>query len=233
MEADALMALGATTLMLGAGSFLFWRYYWFFRNPPRNIPTDEAILSPADGTVVYVKQVPPHEEIVVIKRGVRACINDIVRGDLASPKILIGIFMSPFNVHYNRSPLPGRVEFIRHHPAVKPNCHMGSMHLRTLLRHPPFFKNCLHIINNERTVTKIKGSFKGEEVSCYIIQIAARSVNGIDSYFEKGAQVEKGEIFGMIRIGSQVDLVITPMPGMRIKVKEGDKVRAGESILID
>jgi phosphatidylserine decarboxylase len=44
--------------------------------------------------------------------------------------------------------------------------------------------------------------------------------------------VAKGDIFGMIRIGSQVDLVVTRLPGMEVKVRPGDKVRAGETILI-
>lgn len=36
--------------------FLGWRYFWFFRNPDRTPPPGSAIVSPADGTVVYVKQ---------------------------------------------------------------------------------------------------------------------------------------------------------------------------------
>jgi len=85
---------------------------------------------------------------------------------------------------------------------------------------------------NERTVTKIRGSFKGKEVSTYVVQIAGKSVHGIDSYVKPGSEVAKGDIFGMIRIGSQVDLVVTHLPGMEVKVRPGDKVRAGETILI-
>jgi phosphatidylserine decarboxylase len=69
-------------------------------------------LSPADGTVVYVKEVEPREPVISIKQGLSASINDIVQQDLAWPRILVGVFMSPFNVHYNRSPLTGAVEFI-------------------------------------------------------------------------------------------------------------------------
>ena len=57
-------------------------------------------------------------------------------------------------------------------------------------------------------------------------------MSGIDSYFTPGEQVSKGEVFGMIRIGSQVDLVVPLRPEMSIMVQPGDKVRAGETVLI-
>ena len=217
-------------LILG---FLFWRYVWFFRNPPRNPPPGTGILSPADGTVVYAEIMEPEEEVISIKQGVSASINDITREHLASRKVLIGIFMSPFNVHFNRAPLPGQIRFIRHHPAVKRNIHMGSMHLRTVLKLTPLFRNSLHIVQNERTVTKIDGEFKGRALSCYVIQIAGGSVRGIDSYVPEGGTIERGAIFGMIRIGSQVDLVVPLTEGMKIKVHPGQKVRAGETVLIE
>ena len=62
-------------------------------------------------------------------------------------------------------------------------------------------------------MTRIESTFKGDRISYYIVQIAGRSVNGIDSYVEVGEEVSKGNIFGMIRIGSQVDLVLPYRPG--------------------
>lgn len=210
----------------------YWRYIWFFRNPTRQAPPGDNLVSPADGTVVYVKEVEPQEQVISIKRGVRASINDIVQADLKMPRILVGVFMSPFNVHYNRAPLAGAVEFIHHHPPRPVNRHMGPMHWRTLFQRQPSYKNCVHILDNERTVTKFRGSFQGEEISAYVVQIAGKSVNGIDSYVQPGSQVTKGDIFGMIRIGSQVDLVVTRRPGMQVRVRPGEKVRAGETIFI-
>ena len=58
-------------------------------------------------------------------------------------------------------------------------------------------------------------------------------MSGIDVYKGEGHQVNAGEIFGMIRIGSQVDLVITPLEGMTIKVCAGEKVKAGQTVLIE
>ncbi len=212
--------------------YLYWRYVWFFRNPSRVPPPGESLVSPADGTVVYVTQVAPQQEVIMIKQGLAATLTDIVREDLASAKILIGIFMSPFSVHYNRAPLPGKINFIRHYPAKVKNFCMASMHWRTLLQRSPFYENSKHIIHNERLVTNMEGRFKGEPLSYYVVQIAGKSVRGIDSYFHPGEQVTKGEVFGMIRIGSQVDLVAPLRPEMSILVQPGDKVRAGETVLI-
>ncbi|MGO9619906.1 MAG: phosphatidylserine decarboxylase [Desulfobaccales bacterium] len=212
--------------------YLYWRYVWFFRNPSRVPPPGESLVSPADGTVVYVTQVAPQQEVIMIKQGLAATLTDIVREDLASAKILIGIFMSPFSVHYNRAPLPGKINFIRHYPAKVKNFCMAPMHWRTLLKRAPFYENSRHIIHNERLVTKMEGRFKGEALSYYVVQIAGKSVRGIDSYFKPGEEVTKGEVFGMIRIGSQVDLVAPLLPEMNIMVQPGDKVRAGETVLI-
>jgi phosphatidylserine decarboxylase len=215
-----------------AAVFLYWRYVWFFRNPPRIPPPGENLVSPADGTVVYASLVKPHQDVVTIKQGVSARLTDIVREDLEQPKLLIGIFMSPFNVHYNRIPLAGRVAAVQHYAARPRNLSMFAMHWRILLRRPPFYHQSGHIIQNERTVTRVMGTFKGEKLSYYVVQIAGWSVAGIDSYVNVGEAVSKGKIFGMIRIGSQVDLVLPYQPGMNLMVKPGDRVRAGESLLV-
>jgi phosphatidylserine decarboxylase len=125
------------------------------------------------------------------------------------------------------------VEWTRHHPAKGRNLHVTLMHWRTLLRIPPFFAGSLHVIRNERTVTKFRGVFKENPVSCYAIQIAGGSVRGIESFVPEGGTVKRGEVFGMIRIGSQVDLVVPSLNCMRVRVRPGDKVRAGETILVD
>jgi len=213
-------------------AFLFWRFFWFFRNPQRNAPPGEALLSPADGKVVYVRRVQSKEPVITIKKGQEARIEDILKEDDADPKVIIGVFMSPFDVHYNRAPLSGRVESVAHYPARSRNLHMGAMHWRSLLGRLPLYRDSLHIIQNERTVTRIKGLFKGASLTAYIIQIAAKSVRGIDVFIPVGGEVKRGAMFGMIRIGSQVDMVVPWREGMEIKVRPGDRVRAGESELI-
>jgi phosphatidylserine decarboxylase len=232
MEARVLIIVGIG-LLSAFGAFLFWRYIWFFRNPSRSIPPGQNIVSPADGTVVYVKQVQPQEKVISIKKGVAVSVNDITRTDLAAPKVIIGVFMSPFNVHHNRMPLTGKIEFVKHHPASGKNRHMGPMHWRSITKCQPLYTDSLHIFTNERTVTKFSSKFGQDDINGYIVQIAGKSVHGIDSYVEPGQIVPKGEIFGMIRIGSQVDLVVTLVPGMQLRIKPGDKVVAGETIVIE
>lgn len=215
-----------------AAAYLYWRYVWFFRNPERRPPARSGILSAADGTVVYVKRVARDGDVISIKQGLAARLDDIVREDVPLPKLVIGVFMSPFDVHFNRAPLDGVVDFVRHHPGRGRNLHMGPMHWRILMRREPLFANSVHIVQNERTVTRINGAFRGDTIPCYVVQIAARTVAGIDSYVSHGTKVERGAVFGMIRIGSQVDVVLPLVEGMEILVQPGDRVRAGESVLV-
>jgi phosphatidylserine decarboxylase len=231
---SASVGIAALILALGAGgAYLFWRLVWFWRNPARKPPPGDNLVSAADGTVVYVKRLAPDEAVIHIKQGLTARLADILHEDESLPKLLIGVFMSPFDVHFNRSPCAGTVEFVRHHPGRGRNLHMGPMHLRVLTRREPYYRDSAHIVHNERTVTKINGSLAGHPLSCYVVQIAARTVSGIDSYIPPGGSVEKGAIFGMIRIGSQVDVVVPWRTGMTVRVSPGDRVKAGETVLIE
>ncbi len=231
MEGRLLLSL--LLIALGCGAvFLYWRTIWFFRNPSRIVPTAAGILSPADGTVVYAHRVGPGKEVVVVKQGVKASITDIMREDEPAEKLIVGIFMSPFDVHYNRAPLAGCIDLIRHYPAHGENLFMTIMQLRILLRWFPLYLGSMHILQNERTVTRIVGQYRGERLACYVIQIGSRGVHGIESFFRERDIVERGETFGMIRIGSQVDVVIPWREGMDLLVRPGQKVRAGETIVV-
>ncbi len=228
-----IIAAGLSATLAVIAAYLFWRYIWFFRNPARVTLDTEGVVSAADGTVVYVKKVEPGEPIISIKQGLAAQLMDILREDEPKPKLLIGVFMSPFDVHYNRAPVSGTVEFVRNHPPQKKNLHMSAMHWRILLGRQPYYRGSKHIVQNERTVTKINGAFKGAALPCYVVQIAAKTVAGIVSYVQPGEAVEKGSVFGMIRIGSQVDVVVPWREGMSVYVQPGDRVRAGETLLCD
>jgi phosphatidylserine decarboxylase len=222
--------------LLGGGAlaagYLFWRHFWFFRNPERAPPGAEGILSPADGTVVYVKRVAPGEDVVVIKQGLSATVKDIMREDFEQPKLVIGIFMSPFDVHYNRAPLASKVGFVHRHPAAGGNAFMTEMHLRSIFGLAPRYSGSVHIVQNERAVTQFLGDYRGAPLPCYVVQIGARTVNGIDSYYAPGQSVARAATFGMIRVGSQVDLILPWREGFEVMAMEGDRVVAGETILI-
>lgn len=54
-------------------------------------------------------------------------------------------------------------------------------------------------------------------LACYVVQIGARTVNGIESYFAPGQEVARSAVFGMIRIGSQVDLILPWRDGFEVR----------------
>jgi phosphatidylserine decarboxylase len=217
----------------GLGAYLFWRHFWFFRDPARTPPAAEGLLSPADGTVVYVKKVAPGEDVVVIKEGLSATVKDIMREDFEQAKLVIGIFMSPLDVHYNRAPIASTIGFIRRHPAIGgENAYMTQMHWRSLFNVAPLHAGSVHIVQNERAVTQFVGTYRGAPLACYVVQIGARTVNGIDSYYKPGESVRRAQTFGMIRIGSQVDLIVPWRDDFEVLVRTGQRVSAGETILV-
>jgi phosphatidylserine decarboxylase len=219
-------------LAFAAVGYLLWSRVWFYRNPTRTPPAQAGLLSPADGTVVYVKRAAPGEAVIVVKQGLSARVEDILWEDDARPKLLIGVFMSPFDVHYNRAPFDATVESVRRHAARGRNVHMGEMHWRSAMGVEPRYAGSAHIVQNERVVTRFAGIHRGEPLQAYVVQIGALTVNGIDSYFGPGQRVARGQTFGMIRIGSQVDLVVPWREGFEVAVRPGDRVRAGETILV-
>ena len=232
MGARRLTVIALLLLIAVAGAYGYWRQVWFFRNPPRTPPAEAGLVSPADGTVVYVRRVAPGEDVVVIKQGVAATVRDILREDFDEPKIVIGVFMSPFDVHFNRAPVDGTIGFINHYPARGDNAFMTAMHWRTLHGIQPYYEDSVHIVQNERTVTYFAGDYRGAALPVYVVQIGARTVSGIDSYFRTGDRVRRGVAFGMIRIGSQVDLIVPDRGGIAPRVRPGDRVVAGETIVI-
>src|SRR5580704_3821927 len=176
MEIPGPAQVALSLALVAAAAYLFWRYVWFWRNPERTPPAQAGLLAAADGTVVYVRKFTQADEVISIKRGLAARLVDITREDATLPKLLIGVFMSPFDVHYNRAPLSGTVEFVRHHPGRGRNVHMGAMHRRVLARRGPYYEGSAHLVQNERTVTKINGTLKGTPAACYVVQIAAKTV---------------------------------------------------------
>ena len=65
----------------------------------------------------------------------------------------------------------------------------------------------------------------------YVVQIADAYVDKIFCWAKEGEMMEKGQRYGRIAMGSQVDLIFPHREGMEIVVKEWDKVKAGESII--
>jgi len=81
--------------------FVWWRIYYFFRNPIRKPPQGEhLIVAPADGRIAYVKRVTCGEVPMAIKKRTTIALTEITaRESSQEDGYLIGIFMGPFSVH--------------------------------------------------------------------------------------------------------------------------------------
>lgn len=119
------------------------------------------------------------------------------------------VFMNVFNVHVNRVPVSGRVAAVRYHPG---KFLVGFAEKASL--------------DNEQNAIVIQQD-KGREV--LFIQIAGLVARRIVCYLSGGERVTRGERFGLIRFGSRVDVYLPIEAELRVKV--GDKTKAGETIL--
>lgn len=208
--------------------FVWWRFWFFMRNPMRQPPAGEGFLAPADGYVVYVKRVEAGKIPISIKKQVHIELSEISSApqlDKASG-YLVGIFMTAFSVHHNRVPLSGEVAF-KQTTLPRPNRSMARMMANILLDNEPLAQDCSHVIENERVTIGIrtpKGVYS-------ITQIADKWISHIINRAAIGDQLGRGEVFGMIRFGSQVDVFIPDMLAYTPTVAVGDYVYAGETVL--
>ncbi len=167
---------------------------YFFRDPERTLPPgadpDRVLLAPADGKVVeVVEEEEPHY--------------------LQGPSTRISIFLSPLDVHVNRIPASGVIEFERYVPgdylvAWHPKASAKNERSELGLRHPD-----------------------GHKV--FFKQIAGAVARRIVYHIEEGDTVQVGERFGIVKFGSRMDVHVAP--DIPLQVEVGDRVRAGESIL--
>ncbi len=164
----------------------------FFRDPERITPSEENIVvSPADGTVLFVKEVIDEK---------------FIKGRAKQ----ISIFMSPLNVHVNRIPISGKVEYLKHFEGE----FIAAFEDKASEK-------------NERTEIGII-SDKGKVLFTQVAGFVARR---IVCEIKIGDEVKIGQRFGMIKFGSRVD-VLVPVSWQE-KVKKDDKVFAGETILFE
>lgn len=184
----------------------------FWRTPNRKLRANEnQIVSPADGNVLYIKKVEKGEIPVSIKKGLEASLVEITQTDiLETPCWLIGINMTPFDVHKNCSPIEGKIVL---------NKHINGKFLS--LKHPEA------LTSNERNTLVIRN----DKYTVGIVQTASRLVRRIDSYVKEGENIKKGDWFGMIRFGSQVDVIIPE--SLKPMVVIGEQVYAKKSILAE
>ncbi|RPJ78637.1 MAG: phosphatidylserine decarboxylase [Acidobacteria bacterium] len=172
--------------LAAAGGF----FAYFFRDPDRQPPGDaEAILAPADGKVMAAG--PPIPGV-------------------APPGewLQVSIFLSPLDVHVNRSPVSGRVTRVEYRPGAFYPAYDGRASTE-----------------NERSEIWIEAD-NGTFVCRQVAGVMARR---IVCRVSEGSELTAGARFGLIKFGSRTDLFMPP--GATILVAPGDRVRGGETIV--
>ncbi len=164
----------------------------FFRDPDRKTPEKNGIvISPADGKIILVDNIK----------------SNIFVGENVK---LISIFMSPLDVHVNRIPISGTVEYL--------NYHQGKY----LAAYDE-----LALSKNERMEIGINS----KDGKVLFTQVAGFVARRIVTELNIGDSVKIGNRFGMIKFGSRVDVFVPS--NYKSLVKLNDKVRAGETILFE
>ncbi len=180
-------------LVLLPSVVLVW-VFSFFRDPLRTVPQgDELVVSPADGVVADI------EEMVEDKY-------------LKEPCVRVGIFLSVFNVHVNRTPISGRV--VRTH-YTQGEFHHANSPLATRLNEA----NDVWLRNEKMSLDMV------------LRQISGQAARRIVCACKTDDCLEKGQKFGMIKFGSRTELFIPKarLESLRIKLK--DRVKGGETVL--
>jgi phosphatidylserine decarboxylase len=169
------------------GLLWFW-VFWFFRMPKR-IETfdDNLIISPCDGKVVVIEETVESEYF-------------------QDKRLQVSIFMSPLNVHVNKYPMSGIVNYAKYHKGK----YLVAWHPKSSTE-------------NERTTIVIKGS----QCEILVRQVAGAVARRIIMYSKKGDTAKQNAELGFIKFGSRVDLYL-PI-GTPMNVKIGDIVQNGVS----
>jgi phosphatidylserine decarboxylase len=164
--------------------------FYFFRDPERQPPAeDRLVVSPADGRVLYVQ--PAQEDQF-----------------LHAPATKISIFMSPLDVHVNRSPVRGTVELVKH----------------TAGKFRAAFADKASLDNERNAMVIDSGGRK-----FVVIQIAGAVARRIINHHNAGDFHERGERYGLIMFGSRVDVFLPP--DVKATVAKGDRVTAGSTVI--
>lgn len=209
--------------------FFIYRFWFFFRNPKRKIPAGNNIVSPADGFINYIKEIKNDEVPISVKKGQTIKLNELIGTDKIKYNLVIGIFMTPFSVHHNRIPFDGIVTK-NYYKTPGNNKSMLKAFLNLIYNIKPYTDGANYILDNERSTIKIKN----ELIEGAVVQIADKWVHKIvNKPLKIGDKVNKGELFGLIRMGSQCDLFLNIKKRYRIVVKEREYVKGGSSILLE
>ncbi len=182
--------------------------YHFFRDPSRPVFSDTSFfLAPADGVVLYQNVVAPDECLLDIK-GKPYSLRQAMRDENYNRRsLVIGIFMTFYDVHINRVPFPGRLSYRQLAPIDTFNHPMLDVEKSILEDLQPSMASASYLRYNQRMLNRVFSIQLQEHY--YILQIADYDVDSIIPFDLKQNQpVSQGERFSQIRYGSQVDLII-------------------------
>ena len=183
----------ASWIVLAVSILFFLLVLQFFRNPRRQIEItdDNKVYAPCDGKVVVIEEANEDEYF-----------NE--------KRLQLSIFMSPLNVHVNRNPISGTINYFKYHPGK----YLVAWHPKSSTE-------------NERTTVVIRNG----DNEILLRQIAGALAKRIKTYLNVGDEVEQGSEMGFIKFGSRVD-VFLPL-NAKINVKIGDKVKGNKSIIAE
>jgi len=207
------MLFGFVALVMAGVMSIAAIMHLFFRDPERDPPADAGVIvSPADGTIVYIKEIQDGHFPFAVKNNNTIPLSEFSRENLIPNQgIQIGIAMNYLNVHVNRSPIAGVVKMLQPIPGK----FLSLKHIDSLLE-------------NERNLMV----FENDNLKIGIVQIASRLVRRIVPFVQQGQSVDQGQRIGMIKFGSQVDLLVPYRPDLQVRVAVGDELVAGESVVM-
>jgi len=195
---SALAAVGASYLdhwsvwlIYAALVLLCGLIIYFFRDPERQTPDDaNLIVAPADGKVVLIRET-----------GENSYLNETVTQ--------ISIFLSPMDVHVNRVPVTGKLEYLEYFP---------GKYLMAWEDHASELNERAHF-----------GVLHPSGMKIMFKQITGFLARRIVYHLKEGDEIAAGQRFGIMKFGSRMDVLL---PGdVDVYVKEGDRTVAGESLL--
>lgn len=213
-----------------------WKEKYFLRNPKREIKYgDINFLSPADGTILYFKEDLGADDKILDVKGIKNIgVRDITQMPLDGRFTVIGLFLSFWDVHFQRMPTRGLIRGIRI-PCATKNHSMVDVENRLMNKEPTDLMDINYIFNNERAINIISANILMKRYSYILVQIADEEVNAIDLFYEPDTELKQGQHFGLIKFGSQVDILLPhPLPyPIKKNYKVGDHVEAGCHILFN
>jgi phosphatidylserine decarboxylase len=184
---------------IGGVLALAWLFMvWFFRNPRRTPASADPrdLIAPADGVVADIETL--HE-------------GEFLSGDA----VRIGIFLSVFDVHVNRSPVAAQVAYARHRPGAFLDA-----------RDPDAATD-----NEANSLGLVVDPAVRPDTKLLVRQISGLIARRIICTHGVGDRLGRGELYGMIRFGSRTELWIPAGIPHTVLVKPGDRVRGGETVI--